>query len=51
MKDTSTNNWNVNYIYDMDAKSWYTGEKIMIANKSWATVKGEMQSKGWIKVK
>lgn len=51
VKDTSTNNWNVNYIYDMDAKSWYTGEKIMIANKSWATVKGEMQSKGWIKVK
>lgn len=51
IKDTSGKNWNVNYIYDMDAKSWYTGNTIGIANKSWATVKGEMQSKGWIKVK
>lgn len=52
VKDTSTNNWNTNYIYNMEAKSWYTGTKtIGIANKSWSTVKSEMQSKGWTSVK
>lgn len=46
------NNWNTNYIYDMETKSWYTGNTgIMIANKSWSTVKSEMQSKGWTSVK
>ena len=52
VKDTSTNDWNTNYIYNMEAKSWYTGNKtIGIANKSWSTVKSEMQSKGWTSVK
>ncbi len=52
VKDTSTSNWNTNYIYDMEAKSWYTGNKtIGITNKSWSTVKSEMQSKGWTSVK
>lgn len=52
VKDTSTSNWNTNYIYDMETKSWYTGNKgIMIANKSWSTVKSEMLSKGWTSVK
>lgn len=53
MKDDSVKkNWNTNYIYDMEAKSWYTGSStIGIANKSWSTVKSEMLSKGWTSVK
>lgn len=47
--------WNdVNYIYDNTENVWYVSpnkdSKIMIANKSFDTVKNEMNTKKWIKL-
>lgn len=46
MNESSNKNWNTNYIYDYERKSWYTGNTIMIANKSLEKIKSEMNSKG-----
>ena len=51
MNESSNKNWNTNYIYDYERKSWYTGNTIMIANKSLEKIKSEMNSKGWTNAK
>lgn len=51
MNESSNKNWNTNYIYDYERKSWYTGNTIMIANKSLEKIKSEMNSKSWTNAK
>lgn len=51
MNESSNKNWNTNYIYDYERKSWYTGNTIMIANKSLEKIKSEMNYKGWTNAK
>lgn len=51
INESSNKNWNTNYIYDYERKSWYTGNTIMIANKSLEKIKSEMNSKGWTNAK
>ena len=51
MNESSNKQWNTNYIYDYERKSWSTGNTIMIANKSLEKIKSEMNSKGWTNAK
>ncbi|CAK7043402.1 prepilin-type N-terminal cleavage/methylation domain-containing protein [uncultured Phascolarctobacterium sp.] len=48
--------WNTSYIYNRDEKVWYYNpsqkeNKIVLPGKTWAEVKSELLSSGWIKVK
>ena len=48
--------WNTSYIYNRDENVWYHNpsekdNKIWLPGKTWAEVKSELLSSGWIKVK
>lgn len=48
--------WNTSYIYNRDEKTWYHNpsekdNKIVLPGKAWSTIKSELLSNGWIKVK